>query len=338
MDPLDVVALTRTLVDVDSTTGREAEVGAWLAGYLRARGFVVREQPVAGDRFNIFATPTDRPPRVVLSTHFDCVPPFFPSRLDGERLYGRGSCDAKGILAAQVTAAERLRAEGVMAFGLLFLVGEERGSDGAAVANEHSPGSAFLVNGEPTDGRLGSSTRGVLRVRLRAAGRAAHSSYPETGESAIEKLIDALVRLRHIDWPADASMGRTFYTVGVISGGVAPNVVPADAEAEVLFRTVGPADAVRRLLASVEDLVAVEDVLEVIPVGLTTIPGFETAAFPYTTDIPLLAQWGTPLLYGPGSVLVAHTAEEYVEVPALRRAVDDYVRLTRTLAATSSTS
>lgn len=338
MDPLDVVTLTRTLVDIDSTTGREAEVGRWLASYLRTRGFVVREQLVEGDRFNIYATSVDRAPTVVLSTHFDCVPPYFPSRLEGERLYGRGSCDAKGILAAQVTAAERLRAEGLVDVGLLFVVGEERGSDGAAVANGHSPGSAFLVNGEPTEGRLGLSTRGVLRVRLRATGRAAHSSYPETGESAIEKLIDAVVRLRNIDWPVDPEQGRTFYTVGVIGGGVAPNVVPAQAEAEVLFRTVGPADAVRRLLSAVEDLVAVEEVLEVIPVKLTTVPGFETAAFPYTTDIPLLSRWGKPLLYGPGSVLVAHTAEEYVDVPALRRAVDDYVRLTATLAATFAAS
>ncbi len=333
MDPLDVVTLTRRLVDLDSTTGREAEVGVWLAGYLRDRGFAVYEQPVEGGRFNIFATPADSPtpPVVVLSTHFDCVPPYFPSRLEGERLYGRGTCDAKGILASQVIAAEQLRAGGHAGIGLLFVVGEERGSDGAVVANAWSPGSAFLVNGEPTDGRLGLATRGVLRVRLHAAGRAAHSSYPETGESAVEKLVDTLVRLRGVDWPADPALGRTFYTVGVIQGGVAPNVVPAQAVAEVLFRTVGPAEAVQALLDDIDDLVTVEHVLEVPPVRLTTVPGFETASFPYTTDIPFLSRWGTPLLYGPGSVLVAHTAEEHVEVPALLRAVQDYVRLTRML-------
>jgi acetylornithine deacetylase len=333
MDPLDVVTLTRRLVDLDSTTGREAEVGVWLVGYLRDRGFAVHEQPVEGNRFNIFAVPADSatPPVVVLSTHLDCVPPYFPSRLEGERLYGRGTCDAKGILASQVTAAEHLRAGGRAGVGLLFVVGEERGSDGAMVANTSSPGSVFLVNGEPTDGRLGLATRGVLRVRLHAAGRAAHSSYPETGESAIEKLVDTLVRLRGVDWPADPALGKTFYTVGVIQGGVAPNVVPAQAVAEVLFRTVGPAEALRALLDGIDDLVTVEHVLEVPPVRLATVPGFETASFPYTTDIPFLSRWGTPLLYGPGSVLVAHTAEEHVEVPALRRAVEDYVRLASTL-------
>jgi acetylornithine deacetylase len=331
MDPLDVVSLTRTLVDIDSTTGREGEAGTWLANYLRARRFEVREQPVDAARFNVLATPGPAAARVVLSTHFDCVPDFFGSRVEGERLYGRGACDAKGILAAQVTAGERLRSRGHAGFALLFVVGEERGSDGAAAANAASVASAFLVNGEPTGNRLGSATRGVLRVRLRARGRAAHSSYPELGESAVEKLIDALVALRHLELPADPDMGRTHYTVGVIEGGVAPNVVPAFASAEVLFRTVGHLDALRDQMVTLQRLVAIEEVLEVPPVRLMTLPGFETAAFPYTTDIPLLSNWGRPLLYGPGSILVAHTAEEHVEISALHRAVDDYVRIVETL-------
>jgi acetylornithine deacetylase len=331
LDSLDVVSLTRALVDIDSTTGREGDAGAWLAAYLRAREYDVVEQPVEGARFNVHATlPGAGTARVVLSTHFDCVPPFFPSRVAGTRVYGRGACDAKGILAAQILAAERLRARRVP-IGLLFVVGEERGSDGAAVANERSPGCVYLVNGEPTDNRLGSATRGVLRVRLVASGRAAHSSYPELGESAIEKLVDALVRLRGIALPESAAMGRTHYTVGVIEGGLAPNVVPPSARAEVLFRTVGPADDVRGRLDPLRSLVSIDDVLEVPPVVLMTVPGFETAAFPYTTDIPLLPRWGRPLLYGCGSVLVAHTDEEYVEIAALERAVDDYVSIVSTL-------
>ena len=230
MDPLDVVTLTRALVDIDSTTGIEGDTGAWLAAYLAGRGFTVTEQHVDETRFNVFAAPGGGvPPGVVLSTHFDCVPPFFPSRIEADRLYGRGTCDAKGILAAQITAAERLRAAGESRFALLFVVGEERGSDGAALANAEPPGSRYLINGEPTDNVLGLSTRGVLRLKLHASGRAAHSSYPELGESAIEKLIDALVMLRSIELPSDPRSGRTFYTVGVIEGGVAPNVVPAHA-------------------------------------------------------------------------------------------------------------
>ena len=244
---MDPVELTRALVDIDSTTGKEPAVGRLLAGFLRDHGFDVAEQAVDGDRFNIFATVA--PPAVVLSTHFDCVPPFFPSRIEGDRLYGRGSCDAKGILAAQVAAVEALRVKGEARVGLLFVVGEERGSDGARIANGHANGSQFLVDGEPTDSRLGLATRGILRVRLRASGRASHSSYPELGDSAIEKLIDALIALRELDLPSDPMLGRTHYTVGLIEGGLAPNVVPPSAAAEVMFRTVGDIADVRRSIA-----------------------------------------------------------------------------------------
>jgi acetylornithine deacetylase len=330
VDPVDLVSLTRTLVDIDSTTGREGDAGRWLASFLRDRGYRVVEQPVAGDRFNIFAA-LDAP-QVTLSTHFDCVPPFFPSRLANGRLYGRGSCDAKGILAAQVVAAERLRAAGERRVGLLFVVGEERGSDGAVAANGLAPVSRrYLVNGEPTDNRLGSATRGILRVRLTARGRAAHSSMPELGDSAIEKLVDALVRLRTLEWDDDPVLGRTHYSVGLISGGVAPNVIPAEARAEVMFRTVADAGRVRTALAALAPAVAITDVLEVPPVRLHTLDGFETAAFPFTTDIAFLTRWGTPLLIGPGSVLVAHTDEEHVALAELEEAVDRYVRIATTL-------
>ncbi len=244
---MDPVAFARALVDIDSTTGREAEAGRWLATALRELGFSVTEQLVDQTRFNVLASVAE--PLVVFSTHFDCVPPFFPSRVEGDRLYGRGSCDAKGILAAQVAAAERLRRDGETRVGLVFVVGEERGSDGARVVNEAARGCRYLVDGEPTDNRLGLATRGVLRLRLRAHGRASHSSYPELGDSAIDKLIDALVALRSMPLPSDAILGRTHYTVGLISGGVAPNVVSPTAEAEVMFRTVGDAATLRRAIA-----------------------------------------------------------------------------------------
>jgi acetylornithine deacetylase len=326
------VGLTRGLVDIDSTTGREAEAGRWLAQYLRDLGLTVTEQPVDDTRFNVIASASGSP-AVVFSTHFDCVPPFFPSRLEGDRIYGRGSCDAKGILAAQVAAAETLRQEGERRVGLLFVVGEERGSDGARTANLAANGCRFLVNGEPTDNRLGLATRGALRIRLRASGRAAHSSFPELGESAIDKLLDTLVELRSIALPVDRVLGRTHYTIGLISGGVAPNVVSPSAEAEVMFRTVGDAADVRRAVAAIERRVAVEQVLEVPPVRLTTVPGLDTAVFPYTTDIPFLDRWGQPLLFGPGSVHTAHTADEFVELAELKRAVHGYVSIARELLA-----
>lgn len=333
MDSLSVVELARQLVDVDSTTHREAEAGELLASVLGNLRWRVRRQPVDATRFNLVATLADAPPLVTLSTHYDCVPPFFPSRIEGELLYGRGSCDAKGILAAQVVAAERLRARGRTDVALLFVVAEERGSEGALAANADPLPSRFLLNGEPTDNRLAAATRGVVRARITADGRAAHSSHPELGESAIEKLVDAIVALRGVRWPEDARLGRTTYTVGVIDGGVAPNVVPPHASAEVLFRTVGPGEDVWRLLETLRPAVALEGVLHVPPVWMHTVPGFATATFPYTTDVPLLSRWGTPLLYGPGSVLVAHTGQEHVRIADLERAVDDYVRLVEALAA-----
>jgi acetylornithine deacetylase len=329
LDRVDVVALTRSLVDIDSTTGREGEAGRWLADYLRGRGFAVTEQRVDTSRFNVIATVAE--PRVVFSTHFDCVPPFFPSRVSGDRLHGRGSCDAKGILAAQVAAADRLRREGESRVGLVFVVGEERGSDGAREANKFANGCRFLIDGEPTDSRLGIATRGILRLKLRASGRAAHSSFPELGESAIDKLIDTLIALRSVALPKDAVLGNTHYTVGLIAGGIAPNVVSPTAEAEVMFRTVCDANEVRHAVAALGSRVAIDDVLEVPPVRMKTMPGFDTSVFPFTTDIPFLDAWGEPLLFGPGSIHLAHTEDEYISITELTGAVDHYMTLARTL-------
>jgi len=338
MDPVsavDLIALTRALVDIDSTTGREGDAGRWLAEYLRGRGFAVTEQRVDATRFNVVAAPKDVTqgfsPDLVFSTHFDCVPPFFPSRIEGDRLYGRGSCDAKGILAAMVGATDKLRREGESRVGLVFVVGEERGSDGARAANTIANSSRFLVNGEPTDNRLGRATRGILRLKLRAGGRAAHSSFPELGESAIDKLIDALIELRSIVLPDDPVLGRTHYTVGLISGGVAPNVVSPSAEAEVMFRTVGDAAEIRRAVTPLERRVTIDHVLEVPPVTMRTVPGFTAEVFHYTTDIPFLTAWGAPLLFGPGSIHVAHTADEFVSIAELHAAADHYAAIARAL-------
>jgi acetylornithine deacetylase len=289
----------------------------------------VTEQRVDPSRFNVIASVAS--PSVVFSTHFDCVPPFFPSRVSGDRIHGRGACDAKGILAAQIAAADRLRREGETRVGLVFVVGEERGSDGARAANALGNECRFLIDGEPTDNRLGLATRGVLRLRLRAIGRAAHSSFPELGDSAIDKLLDALIELRSIPLPSDPELGRTHYTIGLISGGVAPNVVSPAAEAEVMFRTVSTADHVRRAVGTLARRVTIEEVLEVPPIRMRTVPGFETAVFPFTTDIPFLRAWGEPLLFGPGSIHLAHTADEFVSITDLNEAVDRYMALARAL-------
>jgi acetylornithine deacetylase len=337
MDPIDVVAFTRRLVDIDSTTGREGEVAGVIAGHLRALGYSVLEQPLdtpdaaaRGGRGNVIAAVGE--PEVVFSTHFDCVPPFFPSRVENGAIYGRGACDAKGILAAQLAAAERIRASGDTRVGLVFVAGEERGSDGAKAANAMASRSRFLINGEPTDLRLGAATRGCFRVRLTAQGRAAHSGYPELGESAIDKLIDVLVDLRRAPLPSDPLLGTTHYTVGLINGGVAPNVIPPGAEAEVFFRTVGPPDAIRSIVRdTARGRVAVEEILELPAIRLHTVPGFETEIFSFFSDVPFLSRWGTPLLLGPGSIHVAHTDREHVRIDELHAAVDLYERLARQL-------
>ena len=332
MDTLAAIAFARELIDIDSTTGREQLAAEWLASSLERLGYRVDRQPVADGRFNVYARLDE--PVVVLSTHFDCVPPYFPSDVRDGKLFGRGSCDAKGILAAQVAAAEQMRARGERRVGLLFVVGEERGSDGATVANASPPGSRFLINGEPTDNRLATATRGNLRIRVSAVGRAAHSAAPEHGISAIDKLLDALIRMRQLRWPRDADLGDTFYTIGLIEGGIAPNVIPPSASAEVMFRIVGSPDDVLRVARELEPAVGVEEVLRVPMVRLHTVPGLATAVFPFTTDVPLLDRWGTPLLYGPGSFLLAHTSEEHLAIAELEEAIAGY----QTIAAACLTS
>ncbi len=323
----DALAFARALINIDSTTGREPAAGRWLSRELEQLGYSVVQQEVGDGRANVYATID--PPVVVFSTHYDCVPPFFASRVEDGKLYGRGACDAKGILAAQVAAAERLRANGERRVGLLFVVGEERGSDGAVVADATPGGSRFLINGEPTDNRLGTGTRGVLRLRLRASGRAAHSATPEHGESAIDKLIDGLVALRSIHLPSDPDLGSTYYSIGLIEGGIAPNVISPSASAEVLFRTVGPPEDILHAIQPLERLVTSEEILRVPVVKLHTVPGFPTEGFRFTTDIPFLGRWGTPLLFGPGSILVAHTSNEHLDLGEFERAIGAYEQLAK---------
>jgi len=334
MDSVErAIRLTCELVDIDSTTGSEEEAGRYISGLLSALGYTVVEQPVAEGRFNVYAH-LGVTPSVVFSTHYDCVPPFFPSRRERDLIVGRGACDAKGILAAQVAAGEQLRAAGQKAFGFLFLVGEERGSEGARVANALAPpGVAYLINGEPTDNRQGLATRGSLRVRLSARGRAAHSSFPELGVSAIDKLLDALMVIRGVDLPDDPELGRTHYSVGLIEGGIAPNVVSPSASAELVFRTVGRGADVVAALDVVRSIVDVEPVVDIPAVRMYTEPGFETAVFPFTTDVPLLTNWGRPILMGPGSIHVAHTDHEHLAVDELASAISLYASLAARLLA-----
>jgi len=335
---MDVVALTRQLVDIESITGNEALVGDVVHSELGRLGYESNKLPVEGKRCNVYATsPNQSHPTIVFSTHMDTVPPFIPSSEDATRVYGRGSCDAKGIIAAQIAAAERLRGENIHV-GLLFLVGEERNSLGAQVANRQSPGCKFLVNGEPTENRMATASKGTLRVNVIAEGRMAHSAYPELGESAIDKLLQALQRLRAMKLPVEGGIGPCTLNIGVIEGGRAPNVVPDKARAQLLYRLVGPTEELRREIEhAVAGLAKVEFILEIPFVRLCTLDGLPTMVAAFTTDIPALTNWGQPLLIGPGSIHVAHTEGEYIEKKQLSDAVDLYCSIAKNLTASMST-
>ena len=326
----DVVALAAELLAIESPTFAEGPAVDFVARWLVARGWNVTVQEVTPKRGNVWAS--RRGGGVTLSTHLDTVPPFVPPRLEQDRLYGRGACDAKGIAAAMMAAADRLAAAGEDRVDLLLVVGEEKGSDGARAANHLPATSRFLVNGEPTESKLATGAKGSLRVTLRTRGRAAHSAYAHLGRSAIEPMLELLPTLKRVALPVDPVLGETSVNIGVLRGGTEANVVPESAEAEMMFRLVGDVSEVQRV---VEEWVG--DRAEII-YGSTipaqrfhVIPGFETAPMSYTTDIPLLDRWGTPLLFGPGSIHVAHTPDEHIEVAELRAAVDGYERIVREL-------
>jgi acetylornithine deacetylase len=327
---MELLALTRRLVDIESTTGHERAVADFLHDELTRRGWDARFMPVEPERSNVLAVPQGADPALFFSTHMDTVPPYIVSSEDDDRIWGRGSCDAKGIIAAQIIAAETLLASGVNT-GLLFLVGEERDSLGAKVANEKPLGSRFLINGEPTENRLAVASKGTLRVEVIARGKMAHSAYPELGDSAIDKLVSAIVRLRDIPMPTTEGIGPTTVNVGVIEGGRAPNVIPDYARAQLLYRLVGPADELKKLIVSAVAPAEAEFVLEIPFTRLRTLDGIPTMVAAFTTDIPALTKWGEPLLLGPGSIHVAHTEREHVEKKQLVEAVDLYVKIAKLL-------
>jgi acetylornithine deacetylase len=348
--PIDPIALTKQLVDIESTTYHEAPAGEFLSTYLASLGWNVTRQPVpppdvartpgatasADPRFNVFATLPGVPPTLVFSTHMDTVPPFLgPCREDADFLYGRGTCDAKGIIAAQIAAAEILRQQG-SPIALLFVVGEERDSAGAKIANElaaiNPPGTKFLINGEPTDNCLALASKGCLRVELRAHGKMAHSAYPELGDSAIDKLLAALHDIQALPLPIVEGIGDSTLNVGIISGGRAPNVIADQAEAHILIRLVDDGEATQAaILAAAAGRCDVRFTLKLPFIQMRSLPGFSTMVAKFTTDIPSLTHWGEPFLLGPGSIHVAHTPDEKIRKQELLDCVDLYVTLARQL-------
>jgi acetylornithine deacetylase len=342
MIPTDPIQLTLELAQIDSTTYHEGPAGDFLAEFLARRGWAVEKTPVrqpaesgSGDpRWNVYAAVAGETPDLVFSTHIDTVPPYIAPTEDDEFLYGRGVCDAKGIIAAQIAAAEALRAAGFR-IGLLFVSGEERDSAGAKAANEQSKGSRFLINGEPTDNRLALASKGTLRAILRSKGTMAHSAYPELGESAIHKLIEALHRVLALPLEVVEDIGPSTLNVGLIHGGRAPNVIADRAEAQVMVRLVGDSASVREaIVEATAGLAEVDFTLEIPFIRLRAVEGLPTLPTmiaKFTTDIPQLTNWGEPLLLGPGSIHVAHTPHEKIAKRELLEAVELYIKVAKQL-------
>ena len=341
---IDPIQLTKQLVDIESSTYHEAPAGEFLAKYLAGLGYAIERQPVpqpdlartpnagTGPRFNVYASLPGVTPDLVLSTHMDTVPPFLgPCREDAENLYGRGTCDAKGIIAAQIAAAELLRAADKR-IALLFVVGEERDSAGALIANETPKGSRFLINGEPTDNRLALASKGCLRVELRAHGKMAHSAYPELGDSAIDKLLAALHDIQALPLPVVEGIGDSTLNIGMIHGGYAPNVIADKAEAHILIRLVGPAEEIKAaIVQAAAGRCEVNFTLKLPYIHMRAVPGFDTMIAKFTTDIPSLTAWGEPFLLGPGSIHVAHTPDEKISKRELLDCIGLYVKLATSL-------
>jgi acetylornithine deacetylase len=327
---VDVVALAAELLAIESSSGAEGRTVDFVSRWLVARGWNVMVQEVTPGRGNVWASRSGG--GVTLSTHLDTVPPYVPPRLDGGRLSGRGACEAKGIAAAMLAAADALSERGEHRVDLLFLVGEEKNSDGARAANRLQPSSKFLVNGEPTESKLASGAKGSLRVTLRTRGKEAHSAYPHLGQSAIEPMLDLLPSLRTLELPKDERLGETTVNIGVLRGGTEANIIPGTCEAELMFRLVGDVNVVKQVIERWADKRAeLTYGSHIPPQFFHTLPGFESAPVAYTSDIPLLDRWGTPLLFGPGSIHVAHTPSEHIDVAELRASVDAYQRIVRAL-------
>ncbi len=333
---MNLFELTSSLMNIPSVSGEEEAVGFYLRDYLESLGWTVELQPVSPDQNNVIAYLNDTP-RVWLSTHMDTVPPFIPPTEDDEKIYGRGACDAKGIIAAQITAAEQLRRDGVEDIGLLYTTEEERSSTGAKIANDHPLAAKceYMINGEPTDNDLAIGSKGAFRAMIRTKGKAAHSAYPEQGDSAIEKLLDILEDVRNTTFPNDEFFGDTTCNIATLDGGVALNVIPPNAEAGLLIRLTTPMEPIRDALISlIRDRGELEILSYSLPVKMLAVDGFEQKVVRFTTDIPHLGNWGQPLLLGPGSILVAHTKDEFVWKRDLELAVGLYIDLVRSMLVT----
>ncbi|HEY6844172.1 MAG TPA: M20/M25/M40 family metallo-hydrolase [Thermoanaerobaculia bacterium] len=324
---IDPIKLARKFIDIASPTGGERAMGEAVERELQQLGLTTRRHEVERDRFNVFASSSDRP-RVVINSHIDTVPPWFASREDNEKIYGRGACDTKGVIAAMICAGERLLAGGERDFAFLFVVAEETDSIGAKKANVEFKdiGSEYVIVGEPTESKFARASKGALTVTIHFDGVAAHSAYPERGDSAIRKMTRAIEAIESADWGSHEILGKATVNIGVVRGGEKPNIVPASAECELMFRTAGDHEQVR---AKLEKLVSgfggrITLARGNAPQFMFVPDGAPSTVVAFNTDVPHLSNLGKPLLFGPGSILDAHGADEFILKRDVTAAVDVY--------------
>lgn len=318
--------IARRLIDIPSVTGEETNVLLALEELLTGMGLPVERQMVAENRWNIFAG-WNGDDTVAFSTHVDTVPPWYPSRVEKEMVYGRGACDTKGIIASMLVAGKQLIERGVKP-SYVFVVGEETDSIGARSATASGARASAIIVGEPTDNHLASGHKGVVSYYLRTRGIASHSAYPERGHSAIHDLLDIIRDIQKEEWGTNDILGDSTLNIGLISGGVALNTFAPDAEASFMHRIVDDGEARRK---QVEEVVRgrAEITFQTItePQFLETLPGFPVKSVNFGTDIPHMRPMGRCFLAGPGSVHDAHTDHECIGIESMDEAVDLYVKL-----------
>ena len=312
---------------VDSTSGNEREFLQLLEGMFHDDGWQITRQPVEEDRWNLLVTDgTD--PQVLLSTHVDTVPPVLEVDYDGQVVRGRGACDTKGGLLAMVHAARRVRDAGIEGVGFLLVVGEEVDHRGAKEATALQLDVDRIILCEPTQNRVVTAQKGMVRCTLRTRGVAGHSAFPDDGESAVGPLLDALEAIRGHDWPTDELLGATTVNIGVIDAGVAANVFAPEARAEVLFRAVSDAEQLlHEVRSTVGGDVEMVDVVYNDPVFFDVPSGVDTCTVPFNTDAPYLADIADVWLVGPGDIRCAHSEDEQIRIGEIFDGIELYEKL-----------
>ena len=311
------------IMGVESTSGMENSVADHIKDNFAPPGAELEIQEISNGTRNLFYKWGN--PRIIFCSHFDTVPPYIPPRIEGDTIYGRGSCDAKGQIAVLAEVCKKLHEKGETNFGLLMLAGEEVGSYGARRANELITGCEYVIVGEPTENKLIKAQKGNMLAEVEFFGKAFHSGYPEHGDNAIQRMVDFVNALNALEFPVDPVLGETTYNIGNLSADNARNIVSDHVSMKIFFRTTFLTHEIliEKVLSIIDENTKIEFAYGDPPIEFHTIEGFETGVVSYGSDAPELTNLGKPLLYGPGSIFNAHTDNEHITIPEIEKAVED---------------